>query len=214
MKSLKGYINIRKKQTTVVAKDDTIIDICTEALVNLGGDADLNFIDTSKCTSLKNLFYGMFAVHIFDINPDVSKWDVHNVKNFESCFSFSSFNGDLSEWDMSSAENLCSMFNNAKKYEGIGLDDWQDSLSKVNDTSWMFRGTAITGKTIEAWKFSNKLRNVYHMFDECENLNCDLSKWDLTNMSDPIAYKGMLFECTKFKKEHDPAVRIPYYLRV
>ena len=40
----------------------------------------------------------------------------------------------------------------------------------------------IDGHELENWKFSSKLKIADYMFAHCENLNCDLSKWDFTHI--------------------------------
>jgi surface protein len=49
----------------------------------LGNDGNFNWIDTSKITSMTQLFYGDS-----DFNGDISLWDVSNVTNMSHMFSF------------------------------------------------------------------------------------------------------------------------------
>ena len=201
MKSLKGYINIRKKPSTVKAENDTILNIVKDGITRFGKEVDLNYIDTSRCTSFANLFYNCYIEDdVEDIKPDVSKWDVSNVSDFSFCFCLTSFNGDLSDWDMSSAENLNSMFNESNKFEGIGLENWAKSLSNVINTKYMFRATQITGKQLESWELPN-VKHVENMFLECRHLDCDLSNWNFFNMNKYDQYKHMLSGCMNMRKK-------------
>ena len=93
-----------------------------------GFNANLNDINTSDITDMKDLFfaskfngdisewdvsnvtnmYCMFAKSKF--NGDISKWDVSNVKNMRYMFYFSEFNGDISEWDVSNVKEMFETF--------------------------------------------------------------------------------------------------------
>ena len=214
MKHLSNYINIKKKPTTVVAEDDTIFNIIKDGILKFGKDADLNYIDTSKCTKFDSLFYKCFFNNIDDVNPDVSKWNVSNVYDFSFCFCVTSFNGDLSEWDMSSAQNLNSMFNDDNVFDGTCLKKWAQSLSNVVNTGYMFRATSITGKELEEWEFSKNLQITANMFCGCKKLDCDLSSWDLTYLSKSSQYEYMLTGCTNMYKKPEawPHVKAPKQL--
>lgn len=214
MKSLKGYIDIRKKPTVVVAEDDNLFEIVKDGILKFGKDADLNYIDTSRCTSFAELFYKCFFNNIDDVNPDVSKWNVSNVYDFSYCFCVTAFNGDLSEWDMSSAQNMNSMFNDDKAFEGIGLEQWAPLLGKVNNARYMFQNTQITGKQLEEWKFSKEIQYVDNMFHNCKKLDCNLSNWNLSHLARQGQYAHMIKGCNKMKNKPEmwPRVKMPEYL--
>lgn len=209
MKQLRNYINIRKKPSTVVAEDDTIFNIVKDGITKFGKDANLNYIDTSRCTNFDSLFYKCFFNNIEDVNPDVSDWNVSNVYNFSFCFCVSAFNGDLSKWDMSSAQNLNSMFNECHKFEGIGLEYWADSLSNTVNAAYMFRETLINGKQLEKWKFSKNMQYVHKMFSKCKKLDCDLSDWDLSWIRKE-QYSEMLTGCKLMYKKPDVWPHVKY----
>lgn len=69
---LEKSLMIRQK-TTVTATNETIKDIVSEAISQKGYDVDLNYIDVSQVTNMKNLFYGKM------FNGDIRQWDVSNV---------------------------------------------------------------------------------------------------------------------------------------
>ena len=123
---------------------------------------NLNCIDTSKIIDMSDLFYDS---KFENINIDVSKWDVSNVKNMKSMFfGYTNFNCDLSNWDVSNVTNMYTMFEGCSKFKGKGLENWD--VSKVESISYMF-------------------------FD-CINFDCDLSNWNVNNVKN---MKRMFYNC-------------------
>ena len=65
--------------------------------------------DTSKVTSMNELFYGQDT-----FNDDISKWDVSAVTDmYHMFYQANEFNQDLSEWDVSAAATMSHMFKEA-----------------------------------------------------------------------------------------------------
>ena len=99
------------------------------------GKTDLNCIDTSKITDMALLFE--VCKEISNIDFDVSKWDVSNVKNmrnmFDECRNFTG--KGLENWDVSNVEDMTCMFYNCKKLN-FDLSKWD--ISKVKDMAVMF----------------------------------------------------------------------------
>jgi surface protein len=93
------------------ANDSNIYDIVTEAIKILGKSADLNFIDVSNVTDMRELFKDS------QFNGDISKWDVSNVRNMSKMFCGSAFDGDLSIWNISRDTDTTDMFANSKYTE-------------------------------------------------------------------------------------------------
>lgn len=79
--------------------------------------------DVSEITNMESLF------SFSDFNDDISKWDVSNVTDMEQMFYGSSFNGDISDWDVSNVENMNNIFEGSK-FEG---DTSRWDVSKVKD---------------------------------------------------------------------------------
>lgn len=212
MKPILEYIiSNSSKRYTIKATDDTIAQIVKDEYQRLGNNSDFNHIDVSKCTSLVMVFYTLThsytengkTLTINEFDCDVSKWNVSSVRDFSFAFSTTQFNGDLSDWDMSSANTIDSMFNNAKKFEGKGLENWKDRLSNLVYSSYTFQKSAIKGDFLEDWKLP-KIQKVNRMFYECENLDCDLSKWNIKHIKETDNYSMMLGKCNKMNKNLFP----------
>ena len=132
-------------------------DIIDERIEEEGLECDLNDIDTSEITDMKDLFLGYGIFKDNDFNGDISQWDVSNVKDMSRMFwGCKEFNCDLSNWDVSSVEKTFLMFGGCVKFEGRGLANWD--VSKCKDMHAMFLG--------------------------CKELKCDLSNWDISNVED------------------------------
>ena len=75
-----------------------------------GKDADLNDIDTSEITEMRQVFGDNDVNKSF--NGDISQWDVSNVKDMTEMFYHSKFNGDISKWNVNDDTNMKYMFDN------------------------------------------------------------------------------------------------------
>ena len=106
-----------KLEHVIHATDKTIQQIVKDELDRLGHDADLNHIDVSKVTNMASLFscavddyLGGFMKYE-DLNPDISEWDVSNVKNMDGMFwGCEQFNCDISKWNVNNVETHDRMF--------------------------------------------------------------------------------------------------------
>ena len=140
---------------------------------------DFNCIDTSEITDMSRLFEDI------DINRnfDVSKWNVINVKDMTSMFyNCEKFNCDLSNWNIKNVENMSGTFSRCKNFKGKGLEKWD--VKKVKLMSSMFSCcTKFDGKSIENWNVGNVI-SARNMFWGCENLDCNLSNWDVSKVMD------------------------------
>jgi len=113
-------------------------------------DQDVTKVCTSNITDLSGLFFNS------DFNQDISRWDVSNVKNFESLFGYNTqFNQDISSWNTSNAINMKGMFTHAGAFN-------QD---------------------ISSWDVSN-VENMIDMFSHAKDFDQDLSKWNVANVRD------------------------------
>lgn len=117
--------------------------------------------------------------HLFDVdrNPlasstrlqdtdffDLSKWDVSQATSMIGIFrGATSMNVDVSHWDTSSNQRFDNMFQNARSFQGVGLNNWNVS-NGINFES-MFEGTNNLGASIDlrSWDVS-KAETVTNMF--------------------------------------------------
>ena len=140
-------------------------------------DYNLNCINTSKITDMSNLFK---YIDLYNINFDVSKWDVSNVENTSFMFTgfvkfdcdlsnwdvskvknmnymfynCENFDCDLSKWDVSNVLNMICMFGNCKNFKGIGLDNW--NVNKVKHMQNMLNGCKSIIKKPKWYRFKIK----------------------------------------------------------
>lgn len=112
----------------VVATNATIDSLVNNAIAS-NPNADLNHIDVSGVTNMRQLFSKEMAAYR-GVDPkrfrgDISKWDVSNVTDMSEMFGQSHFNGDVSAWDVRRVENFTGIFQKSK-FRG-DLSRWQVS---------------------------------------------------------------------------------------
>jgi hypothetical protein len=95
--------------------DDKTLPILIKRLREMYGfeeHMNLNWIDVSNVTDMKELFYEEFRPSRYKsvLNIDVSRWDVRNVVNTSYMFSYSTYDGDLSSWKLNSVDDCSYMF--------------------------------------------------------------------------------------------------------
>ena len=133
--------------------------------------SNLSF-DTSKATSMKNMFLGCELLE--SLPQDISEWDLGNVKDisgmFGSCSSLKYF-PNISEW----------------------------KTDKITDLSSLFSGCSslVSLPDISKWKTS-KVTNMNNLFSKCSSLKSlpDISKWDVKNVSN---MNNLFSECSSLE---------------
>ena len=201
MKTILEYLSTKVAQTKIKATNKTIKQIVKDELKRLGHDADLNHIDVSKVTDMNSLFgcceNDYLGPKYNDLNPDISFWDISNVKimarMFKSC---SNFNCDLSQWDVSNVENMVCMFDECYEFNQ-DLSQW--NVSKVKDMMCMFEHCENFNCDISGWNVSN-VEDMQYMFKNCKNFNQDLSKWNVDN----VKVKAYMFDDCPIIEEYKP----------
>ena len=202
MKKLSQYINIRKGKSTIKATKDTIKDIIAEEIAEFGNDADLNHIDVSGVTSLYCAFYDPISSlgsgnKLKNINPDVSKWDTHNVKHMGRCFyCCENFNSDVSMWDTSNVIDMTEMFSMCRRLKDVSFSNW-DTRNVERMGSMFFNDPDFEGNGLENWDV-RKVESMLNMFGWCVSFNCDLSGWETNHLK---YMSGMFNHCKKFNQD-------------
>ena len=137
---------------------------------------DLNDIDTSEITNMKNLFNRNNILYGLSVNGyfDISDWDVSNVEDMSYIFLGSSFDGDISGWDVSKVKNMQGMFEESK-FTGKNGDIGKWKVNNVENMHTMFCKSWFEGK-ISKWNVGNVI-NMYAMFFDCYNFNDDINNW-------------------------------------
>ncbi len=162
MRLLTEYLSTKVKQSIIHATDETIHDIIDSEVKRLGLEADLNHIDTSKVTTLKNALSAIGGFIERDgkrgwgeewFNCDISKWDVSNVTYMSELFSFCyKFNKPLDAWDVSKVKYMYRMFYCCLNFNQP-LDTWD--VSNVEDMRSMFAGASSFNQDISMWNAKN-----------------------------------------------------------
>ena len=152
---------------TIVALDRSHLDLLIRQHMDKYTDAcDLNHIDVSRVTSMKNLFSHSF------FTGDISKWDVSAVSDMEAMFSGSVFDGEIADWDVSNVRCMDNMFS-ASYFRG-NLAHWNTGLVQSMDS--MFQGARFNSP-IGDWNVA-RCSNFSTMFS-ASRFNQDISKWDV-----------------------------------
>lgn len=166
MRSLYEFLNTNVKPNIIHATDETIQRIVKSELDRLGHDASLNHIDVSEVTRMNSLFscdYSDLGPK-YDMNPDISLWNVSNVTNMQCMFyNCENFNQDLSQWAVIKVEDMSRMFWGCEKFNK-DLSGWD--VSNVEDMMGMFEGCKKFNQDLSGWNVKKaKLHN--YMFDSC-----------------------------------------------
>ena len=111
----------------------------------------------------------------------IGKWDVSNVKNMNSMFSFAeNFNQPLHKWNVSNVENMGSMFSHAISFNQP-LNKWGNTLSKVENMSSMFSSASSFNQPLDNWgdKLSN-VKDMRTMFAHAYSFRQNLNSWAIS----------------------------------
>ena len=152
---------------TIIARNQEHLSMLIRQHQDKFTDAcDLNHIDVSRVTSMKNLFaYSFFT-------GDISRWNVSNVRDTTGMFRGSLFNGSIADWDVSSALAMDEMFC-ASHFRGH-LARWNTAM--VQSMESMFQDSRFDGD-LSNWNVG-ACTNFSAMFSG-SRFNHDISMWDM-----------------------------------
>ena len=136
-------------------------------------NGDISSWDVSNVTKMNRMFWKSQ-----DINQDISSWDVSNVTNMVQMFDESDFNDDISSWDVSSVTNMFSMFEETEFNQDIS--SW--NVSNVTIMSSMFYKNLYFDQDIGDWDVSN-VTDMSSMFHRAFSFNQDISSWDVSSVT-------------------------------
>lgn len=166
-------------------------------------------------TNLNELFYNTSKLN----DPNISKWDVSHVTNFDRVFWNSSFNQPLNDWNTSNGTSMFQTFMGATAFNQP-LDKWNTSkvtrmsnmftssnfnqplntwdISNVTDISGMFSSNPKFDQPLDKWNTS-KVTMTASMFAQASAFNQDISGWDMSHVTrtdsmfqNATAFKGDL----------------------
>ena len=154
---------------------------------------DLNYIDTSRVTSLNSMFSTRPESlpqwdGAFEVRYDVSKWDVRNVTSL-----YLTFNGfavypstGIGFWDVSNVTSMEEAFANTSQGLSLNLTSW--NVSNVTNMVSMFddSGIGLQKTSFHVWDVSN-VDNMTRMFAKGRRNGIG---WVVTQAPGDVGYTG------------------------
>ncbi|WP_086268773.1 BspA family leucine-rich repeat surface protein [Campylobacter sp. P0103] len=128
----------------------------------------------------------------------LSEIDISEVSDFSALFQDSKrsdFSG-IEDWDVSHVTNMRNMFRGIKNFNS-DISNWD--VSNVTNMSFMFAGAVNFNSDISSWEVSN-VTNMGYMFSSAISFNQPLNNWDVSNVTD-MSY--MFAGATSFNQSLD-----------
>ena len=144
----------------------------------ISNNEDLSKVCTSKIYDFERLFvdYEDYDWVIYEVNGDISNWDVSNVTSMNLMFYHSNFNGDISNWDVSNVTDMSGMFQGSL-FNG-DISNWD--VSKVYLINCMFCLSQFNGDASN-WDVSS-VTYMDNMFNSSQ-FTGDISNWDVSSVT-------------------------------
>ncbi|MBL4772614.1 MAG: BspA family leucine-rich repeat surface protein [Alcanivoracaceae bacterium] len=133
--------------------------------------------DVSNVTNMKSMFSFFPKIDINTKILDISQWDTSSVTDMSFMFSGAANIPDLDQWDISSVTNMRAMFINVTNIDN--LSQW--GTSSVTNMEFMFSG-ATNIPNLSKWDTSS-VTSMKGMFSGATNIP-NLSKWDTSSVTD------------------------------
>ena len=140
---------------------------------------------------------GMFSGATIFNDPNISKWDMSNVRStFQMFTNAKAFNQPLNNWNMSQVDNPGWMFYGASAFNQP-LNKW--NMSKATNMMYMFNGATAFNQDINSWDVS-KVTAMNGMFFNAKAFNKPLNNW---NVGAVTGFNGMFTNSESFNQPLD-----------
>ncbi len=199
------YADSERSKTVTITIDykhkpdtkNTLLQNISAEITAQGNTANLNMIDTSSITDMRDVFKGNAT-----FNGDISKWNTSKVTTMQSMFeNASKFNGSINDWDVSAVTTMSNMFSGASAFNQ-SLSKWD--VSKVSRFNAMFKDAVAFDGDITTWKIGENLGStpgfiilitMEAMFKGASAFNQNIGSWDTSAVS---IMSSMFEDASKF----------------
>ena len=155
----------------------------------------LQYIDTSKVTTMYNTFYGCNKLTTLDL----SGWNTDSLTTIETMFAYCSSLVTvigLNELNVSGVDNMGGLFTDCSNLTEIDVSSWD--VSKVTNFGAVFRRCPkLTNIDVSKWDTSSGVI-MSGIFTNCSGLiELDLSSWDMNHAN---SVSQMFYGCSSLIK--------------
>ena len=149
---------------------------------------DLAHCDVSEVTDMSGLFQDVSSPL-----PDLSRWNVSNVRFMTNMFRNCNQVPDVSMWDVSKVVTFESMFEGCCRFNQ-SLNYWK--VGKATNMKAMFRGCTRFNQPLWAWEVGSVI-TFASMFEGCFAFNQPVGSW---NVRSAVTMERMFFDCGAFNQ--------------
>ena len=145
---------------------------------------------------------GMFEKCYISTFPDISKWDISNVRNLSGMFTGCNSLPDISKWNTQNVIDMNGMFYECRNLKSMpDISNW--NINNVKMLRGIFYECSLleTLPDISNWNTKN-VTDISLLFYNCHSLISlpDISKWDISNVTDMM---GTFELCSNLKSLPD-----------